>query len=194
VGETAGHTTNVFGALVLLATDGMRTAAELAAGRSDAAPAALVALHNAPRGRSLDELRRVVGLTSSGGVRLVDRLVADGLVERHPGADARVVVVKLTIRGRRAARAVLAAKVESLERLLRPLTGDERTALTELVSKLIDGAVAERLNERDRGVVPPAGWLCRLCDFAVCGRERGECPAANAASAAGGPPPDHPRR
>jgi len=26
-----------------------------------------------------------------------------------------------------------------------------------------------------------AGWTCRLCDPGACRRERGECPAANAA-------------
>ena len=134
------HATNVVGAFALVAADEIRQATAQAAGHTDAAPAALTSLYEAPRGRSVDELRRVVGLTPSGGVRLVDRLVADGYVDRRAGADRRNVIVALTPRGRRAARAVRGARAEAIEQLLRPLTASERTQLSKLMGKLLGRA------------------------------------------------------
>ena len=49
------------------------------------APAALNALEGYLGGEPIDTLRQVLGLTHSGAVRLVDRLVAEGLAERRPG-------------------------------------------------------------------------------------------------------------
>ena len=62
----------------------LRTAGGVAQG---ATSPALSALHGLTGGQSIDALRRVVGLTHSGAVRLVDRLVAAGPAERRAGAD-----------------------------------------------------------------------------------------------------------
>ena len=99
--------TNLFGAIALVTSDAL-AGTEAAAGRSDTAPAALVALHESATGRSVDELRRIVGLTPSGGVRLVDRLVGENYVERRSGLDGRAVIVALTSVGRKAAELFVA--------------------------------------------------------------------------------------
>ena len=57
----------------------------------------------------MDDLRNVLGLTPSGAVRLVDRLAADGYVERRAGADGRSLALRLTPAGSRVARRVLSA-------------------------------------------------------------------------------------
>ncbi len=44
-------------------------------------------------GPSNDQLRRILGLSNPGAVRLVNRLVADGLVERREGRDRRAVAL-----------------------------------------------------------------------------------------------------
>lgn len=175
----ADRLTNVVGALTLAVTDAVRHAAETASGHTDAGPAALTILLPAPHGRSIDELRRAVGLTSSGGVRLVDRLVGDGLVERRAGTDARTVLVSLTRRGRRVARATLTARAEAVERILVPLAAGERATLEALVETVLSAHVVDKLQARTTG-----GWVCRLCDQAACGRDRGACPAATAAASA----------
>jgi MarR family transcriptional regulator, negative regulator of the multidrug operon emrRAB len=79
------------------------------AGHGASGPAALVALDGEAGGGSIDALRRILGITHSGTVRLVDRLAGAGLVERRVGADARAVALHLTPQGRRLARRVLAA-------------------------------------------------------------------------------------
>jgi len=80
---------NAFGALALEATRRIQEASALAGPSGASAPAAIVALNGLANGGSIDALRRVVGLTHSGAVRLVDRLAAAGLVERRVGVDGR---------------------------------------------------------------------------------------------------------
>lgn len=176
---------NLLAALSLGLADRARQAAELAAGHGSAAPAALVALHEALNGASIDELRNVIGLTPSGAVRLVDKLSAAGLVERRSGRDWRSVSVVLTRRGRATAQRVLAARREAFDPMLAELTEDERTSLTPLVEKLLAAMTSMRQAERELGHQPPGGWLCRLCDLAACGRDTGRCPVASTVKQSG---------
>jgi MarR family transcriptional regulator, negative regulator of the multidrug operon emrRAB len=172
---------NRLGALVVALSDRLRESTEHAAGQSGAGPAALTALHEFPSGRSVEDLRRAVALTPSGAVRLVDRLAAEGLVERRPGRDGRTIALALTPQGRRAARRVLNARAAALTGLLDGLTEQERAALAGIVDKLLVAVTTERLSVRAGGAEIPGGWLCRMCDFAACGRDAGRCPVANTA-------------
>ena len=90
---------NVFGALALLVADQMADATAVAAGRADSAPAALAALLHFLDRPSVDLLRQVLGLTSSGTVRLLDRLTESGFVERAEGRDKRSTAIVLTEAG-----------------------------------------------------------------------------------------------
>ena len=116
---------NVLGAFALAVSDELEAATAQAAGHAGAGPAALVALSDLLAGRSVDDLRRAVGLTHSGGVRVVDRLVGDGLAERRPGPDGRSVAFALTPAGRRLAGTVRDARQAALQRVLDVLD-DER--------------------------------------------------------------------
>jgi DNA-binding MarR family transcriptional regulator len=163
---------NVFGALALVIADETADAVAVAAGRTDSAAAALSALLHFLDRPSIDRLRQVLGLTSSGTVRLIDRLVESGYVRRDPGVDGRSTSVVLTEQGRRAAAAVSAARADVLERSLAVLSADERATLERLAGKVLVG--------RMRG--PGATrWICRLCDVGVCRAAEGGCPAGNAA-------------
>jgi DNA-binding MarR family transcriptional regulator len=176
------HLANVVGALATALDDSVTVATESATGLTGAAPAALVALHDLLHGRSVDDLRRAVDLTHSGAVRLVDRLVADGLAARRAGADGRSVAVVLTARGRRLARAALDARRAVLGDALDVLDPLERVQLTGIVERMVTGVVERRLAGRAAGHDPAGGWLCRQCDPTACGRPEGHCPAATAAS------------
>jgi DNA-binding MarR family transcriptional regulator len=158
---------NVLGALALVLADRLEEAARRAGGAS--AAAALVSLYGTRAGARIDALARVAGLSHSGAVRLVDRLVADGLVERRRGADQRSAALHLTPAGRRAARRVLAERAAVMHSVLALLTGDQQAVLTGIAHQ----ALAQL------GVEPEAeGRLCRLCDLEACGRSRGRCPVA----------------
>lgn len=173
---------NVLGAFALAVSDELEAATAQAAGHTGAGPAALVALSDLLAGRSVDELRRAVGLTHSGGVRVVDRLVGEGLAERRPGPDGRTVALALTPAGRRLAGDVRHARQASLRRVVEVLDDGEQAELSAILDKLVAGAVGRRLEARAAGATPPGGWLCRLCDTVACQRPEGRCPAANAAA------------
>jgi MarR family transcriptional repressor of emrRAB len=175
------HLTNVVAALCLAIDDAVRVSVDVAAGHGSAAPAALVALHEFLGGASMDQLRQATGLSSSGAVRLVDRLEVAGYVERGPGADARSVALDLTPSGRKASERVQVARAEAVQRALADLNTAERRQLARLVDRILSSITEQRLEDRDQGEPPVGGWLCRLCDFTACGRADGACPAATAA-------------
>jgi DNA-binding MarR family transcriptional regulator len=162
---------NVIGALALMVADQMTDAVSAAAGRADSAPAALAALAHFLDRPSVDLLRQVLGLTSSGTVRMLDRLAESGLVERGPGSDGRTTAVTLTGAGRTAAARVCAARADVLQRALSVLSPDERAQLATLAGKVLVGLM------REPGAVR---WMCRLCDTGICRGEPGGCPVGNA--------------
>jgi MarR family transcriptional repressor of emrRAB len=156
------HEVNAFGALALEVADRVQKAGNPHGG---SVPAALAALHGLAGGRSIDVLAKVVGLSHSGAVRLVDRLAADGLAERRVGADGRSVALQLTPSGRREARRVLARREAAIEQVLASLTAAERATLARLHERVLTGLTLSQ-QERRR--------VCRLCDVDACGRV---CPA-----------------
>jgi DNA-binding MarR family transcriptional regulator len=172
---TLDRTGNLLGALALVIADRTMDAVDDAAGSSPSAAAALSALLHFLDAPSVDLLRQVLGLTSSGTVRLVDRLEEAGYIRRGPGRDGRSTSVVLTAAGRRAAQRISAARAEVLNDSLRVLSAAERDELEPLIGKVLAGLI------RGPGAVR---WLCRMCDTGACEREEGKCPVANAARAA----------
>ncbi len=169
---TLDRTGNLLGALAQVIADRTADAVDEAAGSSPSAAAALSALLHFLDAPSVDLLRQVLGLTSSGTVRLVNRLEEAGYVRRGPGQDGRSTSVTLTAAGRRAAHRVSAARAGVLSESLGGLSAAERDELESLIGVVLAGLV------RGPGAVR---WLCRMCDTDVCGREEGKCPVANAA-------------
>jgi DNA-binding MarR family transcriptional regulator len=158
---------NVTGALAVALSDSL---GELLASDSSA----LVTL--AERGPlTIEFLRRVIGLSHSATVRLVDRLGAEGLVERRDGPDARSVSVALTARGRRRAAHLQRTRAETLAAALSALDERERRELARLAEKIVGGLTTGRRQAR---------VICRLCDHDACGVPAG-CPVDQAATALG---------
>ena len=168
-----GRDGNVLGALSLVVADQMSDAVAAAADQSLTAAAALSALEHFADGCSVDRLRRILGLTSSGTVRLVDRLVAAGEVRRREGPDGRTTSIELTAAGRRAARRVTAARAGVLEDALGDLSPAERDDLERLAARVLDGVVRRKL-AREAG--DSTRWICRLCDTARVRARRGPLP------------------
>lgn len=165
------RTTNVLGALALLVNDRVTEALDRASGRSITAATTLSALQHVLDRPSIDQLHRVLSLSSSGTVRLIDRLEADGLVERSQGTDGRSTSVSLTAAGREAAARVTAARTEVLSGLLDLISPGDRVALEGIAARMLAALLLEP-------GTPP--WLCRLCDTSVCGHDEGNCPISRA--------------
>jgi DNA-binding MarR family transcriptional regulator len=163
---------NVLGALALVVADQIADATAEAAGRADSAPAALAALLHFLDRPSVDLLRQVLGLTSSGTVRLLDRLAEAGYVERQEGKDRRSTAVVLTNAGRATAAEVCRARADVLDRATAALSPAERADLDRLIGKMLVGMM------RGPGAVR---WICRLCDTGICRGSPGGCPVGTAA-------------
>lgn len=165
--HTDRQTANLLGALALALADRVQEVAADVARHGASGPAALVALDGHAAGASIDGLRRVLGLTHSGTVRLVDRVAAGGLLERRTGADARAVSLHLTPAGRRLARRIAAAREGVLAGVLTELSPSRRTMLNSLLTDMFAG-----LHTTPEDVAR----VCRLCDAAACGT----CPVQGA--------------
>lgn len=153
------RTANLLGALALALSDAMRTAVEDAAPEPGAAAAALSLIGHQP-GISIERIRRAVGLSHPGTVRLVDRLSQAGLVERRPGLDdARAVALHLTAAGQIAFSAIRKARNGVLIAALDRLSIDDQRAIETLAERLL----AILTDSCDR-----ADGICRLCDEQRC--------------------------
>ena len=172
----ADQADNLLGALSSAISDRVETAVSDAAGAAVNDATALSALWHFLDDPRVDQLAQVLGLSSSGTVRLVDRLQRLGFVERSAGTDARATTVALTPAGRARAEEISRARTGVLERALAALSPAERDRFGEMAGTILVGIM------RPPG---PSGWMCRLCDTGRCGRPEGHCPVANAASGAG---------
>ena len=173
-GGELDQTANLLGALSLVIADRMADAMTEAGGRPSSGAAALSALLHFLDRPTVDLLRQVLGLTSSGTVRLIDKMAESGYVQRGPGDDGRSTSVSLTSAGQAAAERVAAARAGVLLDALDALAPAEREVLRQLMSKLLAGLI------RGPGA---ARWMCRLCDTGVCRGTEGGCPVGHAVRA-----------
>lgn len=151
---------NMLGALSVAVMDRIEEAAREVIDRGGETPAALVVIGYG-QGITNDRLRRILGLSHSGAVRLVDRLVSDHLVERRPGRDGREIALHLTPQGAQARGELLASRISTIGSMLEVLSVSETDRLAALIHKLLAG---QTTSEQDRFTI------CRLCDDSVCAR------------------------
>jgi MarR family transcriptional repressor of emrRAB len=177
---------NLLGAAALGLADSMRAATTAASGLDEAAATALVALLDFSPAGTVQRLSAALGLTHSGAVRLVDRLASAGHVVRRHGADGRSVTVSLTAKGGRHALAIRAARATALAAATEGMSPDAKAAFTAALEHVVTNLTQQRLAFRAAGEKPAGGALCRLCDFAACGRPEGRCPARLSTSSRSG--------
>lgn len=152
-------TANLLGALALTLADRIRAATEATSGHTGETPAALTVLGMEP-GLSNDGLRHILRLSHPGTVRLVDRLAADGLVERRPARDGRAVALHLTTAGEARRDTLLASRQGAIQALLEGLTRDEIDVFGALLQKILSTSFAA-----DQAAVLN---VCRLCNTEIC--------------------------
>jgi DNA-binding MarR family transcriptional regulator len=149
---------NLLGALSLAVMDRIEQGVGEVVGRGGEAPAALVVIGYA-KGMTNDKLRRILRLSHSGTVRLVDRLVSDQLVERRPGKDGREVALYLTATGAAIRKDLLVSRISAVASLLDALSPAETKRLGTLIRELL---ARQDTSEMDRFTI------CRMCDDRVC--------------------------
>lgn len=156
------RTANLLGVVGLAVADRIEATARDVLNHSGETPAAVVVIGYG-FGPSNEQLRNILGLSHPGAVRLVDRLVADGLVERRAGRDKRAIALHLTAAGAALRETLLQARLAAIKPLLTPMTDAEQELLAGLLHKLL---ASMQPTDRQRCS------LCRLCDDRVCS----DCP------------------
>ena len=152
------RTANLLGALGLAVSDRISETARKTLNHAGETPAALVVIGYG-LGPSNDMLRRILGLSHPGTVRLVDRLVADGLVERKKGPDKRTIALFLTKDGQARREELLAKRLAAMTPFLSTLDKAEQKTFDRLLHKVLAGL---ETTDMERCT------LCRLCDNRVC--------------------------
>ena len=164
------YITNLLGAFATTITSSIEQEVAELGGRGINAETALVTIRNHPND-SIDVLRRILSLTHSGAVRLINALETEKLVERHrSGDDGRSVVIRLTAKGRKRADKVSQARARVTNAVLKSLTAKQR----EVLAPILEIALKALTDGEDS-----ARRICRLCDERVC-RPQG-CPVEMAA-------------
>ncbi len=160
---------NLVGAFALGLSDEILGVVHDETGQHVSASAALTTLLANP-GVTVDDLSGSLGISGSGTVRLVDRLEAASLIERHRSqGDGRAVELLLTEVGRRLAQRVLAERRAVIKRALNALSDDEQAALERSVEKMLAALTPDRAR---------ADFICRLCDYECCPQD--SCPVEQA--------------
>jgi MarR family transcriptional regulator, negative regulator of the multidrug operon emrRAB len=156
------RTANLLGVVGLAVADRIDAAGRDILRHAGETPAAVVVIGYG-MGPSNDQLRHILGLSHPGTVRLIDRLVGDGLVVRGKARDRRAVALYLTDQGQALREQLLQGRLAAIRPLLAPLEPGEQEALGRLLHKLLasmETSDQQRCN------------LCRLCDDRVCS----DCP------------------
>jgi DNA-binding MarR family transcriptional regulator len=152
-------TENVVGALVLGLADAVLQQTENHAPEKGQAAAAIALLRHEP-GMTIEQMRRALGMSHPGAVRLVDRLAVDGLVARKPSTqDKRAVALHLTEAGETTCDAILSSRYRRIADALDVFEPSERETFRMLAEKLLSAFVRD---------VDHAYSVCRLCDLSVC--------------------------
>jgi DNA-binding MarR family transcriptional regulator len=152
------RTANLLGAVALELARAQETATAAVVDQSGAAAAALAVIAASPD-RTIEHLRRPLGLTQPGATRLVERLVQAGWVEPGRSPGRRGLQLALTASGHGVVDRLLAARRATLTAALSPLTGTQHAQLSEILETLLASRVGDRADlER----------LCRLCERPSC--------------------------
>jgi MarR family transcriptional repressor of emrRAB len=167
---------NVIGAFALNLGERVQRAVEDACGVAGAPAVALVALHEFADGDSIALLARVLGVSHSRAVRVIDQLEARGWTRRGVDPrDGRAVSISLTASGKRVAGRGLRAREAAIAGFLAPLSDGELRALDAIAGSALAGQAVS---------LDAARRICRLCDACECGHEEGQCPVTEARRAA----------
>jgi len=153
------YISNLLGAFVTNVSSQIEAEILALGGRNLSHEAALVAIYNHPK-ETIDLLSRVLGLTHSGTVRLINTLENEGLVKRQKSdSDARAVVLVVTDTGLERVKMVLNAREKITSKVLLDFDDKQRQQLLELLNVTMANATNEKIK---------AQRICRLCDEDTC--------------------------
>ena len=138
-------------------------------GRSLSHEAALVTIYNHPN-ETIDVLSKVLGLTHSGAVRLINTLEKEAFVERQKSAkDARSVVLCVTDKGCKRVELILKNRETATSKILNNFNAEQKQSFLSLIEIALGSLTSAQIEARK---------ICKLCNEGVC-RKLG-CPVEKA--------------
>jgi DNA-binding MarR family transcriptional regulator len=152
------RTANLLGALACEIAERLDERLKKHPNESDSAAAALNVI-GFYEGCSNNALSRALKLSHTTTVRLIDKLAAQGLVERRQAADRRAVSLSLTKHGRAQARAVVKDRSATLGEIVDALSERQRGQFDKLAEILLRSLTTS---------AEEADHICRLCDDSAC--------------------------
>lgn len=158
------RTANLLGALACEIAERLDQRLKNHPNESDSAAAALNVI-GFYEGCSNNALSRALKLSHTTTVRLIDKLTAQGLVERRQGDDRRAVSLFLTKRGREQAQAIVKDRCLALGEIIDVLSDRQRSQFDKLAEILLR-TLTTSAEEADH--------ICRLCDDDACPSD--DCP------------------
>lgn len=160
---------NLLNALAGAVTDAQAAAMAEHAGMKPSAAATVLTLGQNDM-LTVSDMSKIVGITHSAMVRLIDGLERRGLVSRGRGRDGREVAVCLTEDGVALYAALRRAQADVLDSLVRRLSADQQDAFEDCLAVLLAALTKGRRS---------ADHICRFCDEEVCQQDR--CPVESQA-------------
>ncbi|MHA2686430.1 MarR family winged helix-turn-helix transcriptional regulator [Vibrio harveyi] len=159
---------NLLGAFAIAASHAIEQRIDLLGGRNISHEIALVTVYNHPN-ESIDVLRKILDMSHSGAVKLVNVLEEDGLMIRCKSQlDARVTGLKVTDLGAQRVSEILSSRDAILSDVVCNLTGEQREQLIPIIESMMHAMTTDE---------PSARKICKMCNEDVC-RKRG-CPVEN---------------
>ncbi len=153
------YISNLIGAFATSVSTAIESQISELGGRSLSHEAALVAIHNHPN-ETIDVLSKVLGLTHSGAVRLINTLEQEGLIARKKSVqDARSVVLCTTQEGSERVAEILSSREAAIVKVLDHFSEEQKQSFTKLLEVAM-GNLTDKQSEARR--------ICRLCNEGVC--------------------------
>ena len=152
------RTANLLGAFALLVHGQVERALQDHLGKGRSAAAAVLTIGTRPRG-SIEALSRILGLTHSAAVRLVEGLVRERMVIKLPGPDRRSSALVLGPQGESCCASLLKRRRGVLEQFLKRLPPQACQAVGQALGQMLEHSADSRQE---------AQHICRLCEHSVC--------------------------
>ena len=150
---------NIVGALALALTDSIAQSVEGMVDDAGPATEALCLVRHAP-GIPIEQLRRALGMSHPGAVRLVERLEKQGLILRERcSVDRRAVELKLTEEGEVLVNKIHQTRLLALEEAIASLSSKDRLHLCRISNQILFSLTKTK---------DSALSICRLCDETNC--------------------------
>lgn len=153
------YISNLIGVFATTVSTAIASKVSTLGGRSLNHEAALVAIHNHPD-ETIDVLSKVLALTHSGAVRLINALEQEGLVARHKSTqDSRAVVLRVTQHGSERVKDILQKRAIATLKVIEHLSDDQKQNFAKLLEMVMENLTDKKIEARR---------VCRLCDEGVC--------------------------